>query len=147
MAKSIMWWYNLLGLLLICCLSSCQASDSAPDNSSVPEQEYSGIGYATGLEQPDANILFAVEVPQSGNYLLEVRYRCTGTTDASALVIINDAPTVKQLQLFAHTNPATWQSAIMKISLLSGINDVIIKNGTASGKLSELDYITITKKP
>ena len=84
---------------MACLLLSCKESDSGQDNDGKQENTYSGAGYVTGLENSGANVLFAVEVPQAGDYPLEIRYRNTGTTDAAALIIVNDVAIEKLLQL------------------------------------------------
>ena len=72
-----MKYYNLL--LMACLLLSCKESDSGQDNDGKQENTYSGAGYVTGLENSGANILFTVEVPQTGDYPLEiVATSCTG---------------------------------------------------------------------
>ena len=136
-----------LPFIALCLLLSCQDSDSGQENSSGQEPTHSGPGYVTGLEHPDANVLFTAEVPQPGDYLLEIRYRNTGTGNAAAIILINDAPTEKQLQLPAPADREVWQSAEATVSLRSGLNCIVIRNGTADAALSELDYITLKKKP
>ena len=121
-----MKYYNLL--LMACLLLSCKESDSGQDNDGKQENTYSGAGYVTGLENSGANILFTVEVPQTGDYPLEIRYRNTGATDAAALIIVNDV------------------AIETEISLQNGINYIIIQNSTSKGGCFELDYIKIRKK-
>ena len=84
---------------MACLLLSCKESDSGQDNDGKQENTYSGAGYVTGLENSGANVLFTVEVPQTGDYPLEIRYRNTGAADAAALIIVNDVAIEKLLQL------------------------------------------------
>lgn len=141
-----MKWYNLL-LITSWCLISCKDADSGQDNTDKQEQNYSGPGYVTGLKQSAANVLFAVEVPQPGNYLLEMKYRNTGTTDATASISINNTPANKEVQLLAQANNNLWQSAETDVSLQNGINYIIIQNGTPNSGIIELDYIKLRMKP
>ena len=135
-----MKYYNLL--LMACLLLSCKESDSGQDNDGKQENTYSGAGYVTGLENPGANVLFAVEVPQTGDYPLEIRYRNTGVADAVALITVIE----KWLQLPAQADKTAWQTAETEISLQNGINYIIIQNSTSKGGCFELDYIKIRKK-
>lgn len=137
--------YNLL-LIASCLLLSCKESDSGQDNDGKQENTYSGAGYVTGLENSGANVLFAVEVPQTRDYPLEIRYRNTGTTDAAALIIVNDVVIEKWLQLPVQADKTAWQTAKTEISLQNGINYIIIQNSTSKGGYFELDYIKIRKK-
>lgn len=137
-----------LPLIALCLLFSCSASDdSGQENSNRQPPTHSGPGYVTALEHPDANILFTVEVPRPGDYLLEISYRTTGTGNAEAVILINDAPAEKRLQLPAQPAPEVWQSTETVVSLRSGLNSIVIRNGTADAALSELDSITLKKKP
>lgn len=137
--------YNLL-LIASCLLLSCKESDSGQDNDGNQENTYSGAGYVTGLENPGANVLFAVEVPQTGNYPLEIRYRNTGVADAVALITVNDVAIEKWLQLPVQADKTAWQTAETEISLQNGINYIIIQNSTSKGGCFELDYMKIRKK-
>ena len=137
-----MKYYNLL--LMACLLLSCKESDSGQDNDGKQENTYSGAGYLTGLENPGANVLFAVEVPQTGDYPLEIRYRNTGVADA--LITVNDVAIEKWLQFPAQADKTAWQTAETEISLQNGINYIIIQNSTSKGGCFELDYIKIRKK-
>ena len=139
-----MKYYNLL--LMACLLLSCKESDSEHDNDGKQENTYSGAGYVTGLENSGANVLFAMEVPQAGDYPLEIRYRITGTAEAVALIIVNDVAIEKLLQLPVQADKTAWQTAETEISLQNGINYITIQNCTSKGGCFELDYIKTRKK-
>lgn len=126
-----MKYYHLL--LMACLLLSCKESDSGQDNDGKQENTYSGAGYVTGLENSGANVLFTVEVPQTGDYPLEIRYRNTGAADAAALIIVNDVAIEKLLQLPVQADKTAWQTAETEISLQNGINYIIIQNSTSKG--------------
>ena len=87
-----------------------------------------------------------MEVPQTGDYPLEIRYRNTGVADAVALITVNDVAIEKWLQLPAQADKTAWQTAETEISLQNGINYIIIQNSTSKGGCFELDYIKIRKK-
>lgn len=139
-----MKYYHLL--LMACLLLSCKESDSGHDNDGKQENTYSGAGYVTGLENSGANVLFAMEVPQAGDYPLEIRYRNTGTAEAVALIIVNDVAIEKLLQLPVQADKTAWQTAETEISLQNGINYITIQNCTSKGGCFELDYIKTRKK-
>lgn len=143
--KSKMNRYVFL-FIVFTCLFSCNESDSEKENEKVKKQEYSGAGYVTGLMQPDADIEFLVEVHQTGNYLMVIRYRNTGTADGIALLFINGVLIENHLELPVQSELESWQTTEAEIFLQNGINRIILQNSAEVGGLSDLDFIEVNKK-
>lgn len=139
---------NRYGLLLIAFtfLFSCNESESTEENKKEEVPHYSGIGYVDGLKQLGSSVLFTVEVPQTGDYLLKIRYKTVGESDNTASLVVNGVLTEYTLLPITQTNPDNWQNAETEVFLQNGINSIVVQNSTTMGALSELDFIEIEKK-
>lgn len=109
----------------------------------VSHFNFSGPGYVENFENPGAKVLYAISVPEKGDYELQIRYaNATGNTGTASLYV-NDMKTNGLLPLPNLTDWNTWSTVSTSISLQEGMNYIAIQHDSGDNGLFKLDYIQI----
>lgn len=108
-----------------------------------PGKKPSGYGYVTGLNSVDSKVLFAVELPQSGKYVIVIGYATTTGQRATSSLYINDIKTGDQLVMPKTADETAWQTVEQSITLQKGLNYIAVQCDEGDNGLFNLDYIQI----
>lgn len=105
---------------------------------------YNGCGYAGDFQNTDAKVFFAIEIPDKGNYTIQIRYANPGKDTGTASLYINDKKMANQMS-FAPVKANQWELAEVKVSLEAGNNFISIQKDNSDNGYLDLDYIQIIK--
>ncbi|WP_340643115.1 glycosyl hydrolase [Priestia megaterium] len=99
---------------------------------------FNGNGYVTGFTKPDNNVVFNVNVPSNGLYLIKISYEIPKESGPKrTLLIVNGTYTqslrLKELNKFTETNP-------QRILLKKGKNNIMILSDWG---YYNIDYIRV----
>ncbi|MBR4201745.1 MAG: GDSL family lipase [Oscillospiraceae bacterium] len=111
-------------------------------------RESSNAGYAyqdyLNLENnAESNVTFAVNVPQTGNYLCTFNIANGSANDRSMMITVNDG-NEKWKQNFLSTGAwTTWEERAIVLPLIAGVNRIKLQSNTAEGG-PNFDYLKLT---
>lgn len=105
--------------------------------------QYSGLGYVDGFENNGGKVLWAVEVPQKGEYDLVIKYGNSSSETALGNLYVNGNKTIEQIVMPNTDKLDGWAEVQLNIFLEEGVNYISIENsGTVNTKF-DLDYIQV----
>jgi len=131
---------KLLIITTVLCAESCREEYYLPIKGPAKNSSFS---YATGFDAVGSKVLFAVELSQSGRYLIEVKYTTTTDQAATASLYINDIKIGEQLALPKTSDESDWKVIERNITLQKGLNYISIQCEEGDNGLFNLDYIQI----
>lgn len=106
-------------------------------------KDYNGPGFVDNFENIGTKVLFALDVPFAGEYILNARYANASGTERTASIYINEIKVNGSLIMPNLSNWNEWQMTERSVTLKTGINLVAIQYDTGDNGRFNLDYIQV----
>lgn len=101
----------------------------------------SGDAYVTGISVPGAQVRFSVIVPETGIYVMTVRYSNADSVTATQNLVVNEeSQGMVQYPTSYGNAQSEFQTTTKRVALGEGENSIVLTPGTG---MADLDYIQI----
>jgi len=105
---------------------------------------YSGSGFICGYGNVGAKALFTVVVPQTGDYIVTIRYANASEANKTLSIYVNGIK-IKQTYFIRHSSWSIWDDTSEVLSLKRGINTISLQRDEEDGGTVNIDYITVSE--